>query len=416
MNRDYIYNIYINNNIIMINININIDENKFLMLTKIKDNNFNDIILKLLEIGYDIYFPKKELLLNSIDNNILLDKLNKLDISDKINVLENTLSKLIGFSNNSIKKGNIAENILENIFSEKYGDIIYEKMNHVPHSGDAWLILNNNKKIIIESKNYTTTINKDEINKLQYDMIYNNIKWGLLVSLNSSIQGVKDLDIITFIHNNENYTIITISNLINDLNKLDLSIQILRKLIITLDDYKSFPWILKDITYNLNELNEIINKNYILRDQFYILEKDIHKSLNLYYTILRDYQYDLDKKINNIIIKIQNSMEESINIINDNDIIYNKILSLYKSKKIFLILSKLLDVLKIKNCKLIDSSDNEYYIINYNNNDIGKIRIQLKKIIIIFFISDFIINLHIDTEKSNIYNLNIINNYIFSIL
>ena len=398
MNVNYIININIKF-IIMINININIDENRFIMLNKIKKNNFNDIILKILEIGYDIYFPKKEILLNNIDNNILLDKLNKLDISDKINTLENTLSKLIGFSNNSIKKGNIAENILENIITERYDDLLYEKMNHVPHSGDGWLILNNNKKIIVESKNYTTTINKEEINKLQYDMIYNNIKWGLLVSLNSPIQGVKELDIITFIHNNENYTIITISNLINDLSKLD--------------DYKSFPWVIKDITTNLHELNDIINKNYILRDQYYILEKDIHKSINSYYTILRDYQYDLDKKINNIIIKIQKSMEESI-IINDDNVIYNNILSTYKSKKIFLILSKLLDLLQNKKCKLLENE--ECYIINYENNDIGKIKIQLKKIIIIFFISDFVINLNTDTEKSNIYNLDIIKNYIFSIL
>lgn len=398
----------------MITIKLNIDLNKFAMFNNIKDDKLNEIILKIIEIGYDIYFPKKEIIINNIENNLLLEKINKYDISDKISLLENTLSKLIGFSNNSIKKGNIAENILENIIIERYGDILYKKMNHIPHSGDAWLILNDNKKIILESKNYNSIINKDEINKLKNDMIFNNIKWGILISFNSSIQGVKDLDIITFIHNNENFTILTISNLINDIHKLDLAIQILRKLIINLDNYKLFPWLINDITKNLNELNDIINKNYHLRDQYYILEKTIHNSLNTYYNILRDYQYELDNQINNIIKKIQNTIDKS-NKLDTNNTIYNQILLLYKTKKIYLILSKLFDILENKKCILLDGTDNDY-IINYNNNNIGKIKIQIKKIVIIFDIFDFIINLNIDNEKSNLYNLNIINNYIFSIL
>ena len=383
---------------------INIDDEKYPMLNQIKDSNINDMIIKLLDIGYNIYFPKSDEQKEDITQNIILSKLTKIES------LETSLSKLIGYSNNSLRKGNIAENIIENIIIERYGDIQYEKRNHIPHSGDGWITLENNKKIIVESKNYLTTVNKDEINKLEYDMKYNNINWGLLISFNSNIQGMKELDIITFIHNNSNYTIITISNLSQDIHKLDLGIQILRKLIINLDNYKIFPWIINDINSNLESLNQIINKNYVLRDQYYILEKDIHKSLNSYYTILRDYQYELDKQINNIIIKIKKSMDESIK-----SNLYGDINDIYKTKKIYPILSRLLDLLSNKKCELISYNENEY-IINYNNNDIGKFKIHLKKISIIFNLFDSIINLNIDNDKSNLYNLEIINNFVFMVL
>jgi len=386
---------------------INIDDDKYPMLKQIK--NIDNMIIKLLDIGYNIYFPKIEDVKEDLTQNLILSKLSKIEL------LENSLSKLIGYSNNSSKKGNIVENIIENIIIERYGDIQYEKKNNIPHSGDGWITLENNKKIIVECKNYSITVNKDEINKLEYDMIYNNIKWGLLLSFNSNIQGMKELDIITFIHNNENYTIITISNLSQDINKLDLGIQILRKLIINLDNYNKFPWVINDINSNLENLNDIISKNYNLRDQYYILEKDINKSLSYFYKILRDYQYELDNQINNIINKIKKSMEESIQ-----SNIYDNINELYKNKKIYPILSKLLDLLLSKKCNLSinnnsDNSSNEYIII-YNNNDIGKFKIQIKKISIIFNLFDFIINLTIDNDKSNIYNMNIINNFIFSIL
>jgi len=44
-------------------------------------------------------------------------------------------------------------------------------MSQTSHSGDAWLYLPNNKIIMLESKNYTNTVNKDEVIKLHNDMI-----------------------------------------------------------------------------------------------------------------------------------------------------------------------------------------------------------------------------------------------------
>lgn len=51
---------------------------------------------------------------------------------------------------------------------------MYEDKSQIPHSGDAWLILSDNKIVMIETKNYTSTINKSEIEKMEYDMKHNS--------------------------------------------------------------------------------------------------------------------------------------------------------------------------------------------------------------------------------------------------
>ena len=114
------------------------------------------------------YLKRREKGIFNIDiiKNDIKHEFNNTEITHKLESFEHNLNKLIGLSSNSYKKGNFGECILENLFMSRYGDIQFEKKNHIPHSGDAWLYLPDDKIIMIESKNYTTTVNKDEILKL----------------------------------------------------------------------------------------------------------------------------------------------------------------------------------------------------------------------------------------------------------
>ena len=114
-------------------------------------------------------------------------------------------------------------------------------------------------------------------------------------------------------HNNETYSIIMISNLSTDIHKLDLGLQIIRKLMVC-SVKTNYNIIIKDINENLLELDKIIQKNYMLRDSYINMEKDIQKSLSVHYNILRDYQYDIEMKINDIISKIKSTMKHSIDL------------------------------------------------------------------------------------------------------
>jgi hypothetical protein len=401
--------------------NLHIDFDIFPLLKKIKHDDLNVLLLDIFKMGYDIYFPSNNIQnieyakLVSIMNN------NKEDLGSKLLTLESSLSKLIGISNNSNKKGAFGENMLEDIFNKRYGDITFEKTNHIPHSGDAILTISDYMKVMLEIKNYQTTVNKDEVTKLEYDMVYNNIRWGLMVSFNSSIQGMKDLDLYTFANNNNNYFVIMISNLSLDINKLDLGISIIKKLF-KLFDNKYFPWIVSDINDNIKNINKISQKNFILRDNFYYMEKEIINQLSKYHVILRDYQYELETEINNIMKKILNTIDKSTNNIKINDII-NIITEKYKDHKMYNIIIKLFDIIT-KNNLIIDINDinNNNITINNlqnnnlqsslqsNNNNLYNIKIQQKKIIITTN-NDMIINLNINKDKENNTHLDFINNY-----
>ena len=382
---------------------IDINSDEYPMLNNFNKETKDSIIKEIFKTGYNIHFPSLDKIEENTQYNELLLKINNSDISNKLSSLETSLSKLIGISSNSSKKGEIAEILLENIVNDRYGDIKYESKSQTPHSGDAWLYLPDNKIIMLESKNYTSTVNKDEVIKLQSDMITHNITWGILVSFNSMIQGFKELDFHTFLHNNQTYSIIMISNLSSDYHKLDLGLQIIRKLILKFDNLTNFPWIISDISQTLNELNEIVKKNYSLRDSYYFMEKEIQKILSNYHVFLRDYQYDLELKINEIINKIKATTSKSIDV--DIKITYQIILDKYQNKKILPLIVRLVDLCQMKSLELFIDNNDIWDIIN-KKEKIGQIKVQIKKMII--YINDISLTFNLNNEKQIKQNFEII--------
>ena len=402
---------------VLIDVILRLDDTEYPLLNNFKKKKLDKFLMKIFKTGYQIHFPSQNKIEQQVEYNELIerietikdeikDEINNSEIGDKINSLESSLTKLIGLSSNSCKKGNLAENVLEEIFSQRYGDIQFERKSSVAHSGDAWLYLPNNKIIMIESKNYTTIVNKDEIIKIQSDMINHHINWGILTSFNSGIQGMKELDFHTFSHNNETYFIIMISNLSNDIHKLDLGLQIVRKLIVSIDNLPEFPWVVNDITTSLNELNLIIQKNYFLRDAYYNMERDIQKSLSGFHINLRNFQYEIELKINEIINKIKSNMTTSIDI--NNNINYQEILDKYQNKKILPIIVRLIDVAQSKKwCINYDNTLGEWKISN-QFVEICNVKIQQKKAIINIPTNEVSITLNIGKDKENNKNLEII--------
>jgi len=389
-----------------------LNKDNFPILFKLKEDELNNISNKIFSIGYSILYPNININEKNIEYNEIINKIellstaiNNNNLNNKISSLEQSLEKLIGLSTSSSKKGELVENILENIFNQRYGDINFKNMSHVPHSGDAWLYLPDNKIIMLESKNYINTVNKDEVIKMQNDMITNHIKWGIFLSFNSCIQSMKDIDFHIFNHNNENYQILMISNLSNDISRLDLGITLIRKLLNYYSDLDKFPWLVNNIKSELNHLNELLEQNYLLRDSFVTMEKNIIKDINIFYTILRDYQFNMDIKIKEIINKITLTMDESINF---NNIDYNNfiILCTNKEKKLASISTQISDIFKKK--QIIFEEDK--LILKIKNNIIGFIKIQNRKISIELSNYDLILNFNIGKEKEINQNLIIFEN------
>lgn len=365
----------------------NINDKDHKMLFSLKKRERESMINKIFKTGYNIYFPSCNKDMNEQQEIVaivesLRSEFNNPLIGEKIDSLENSLGKLIGLSSNSSKKGEIAENILEEIIKNRYGDIEYKDTSQTPHSGDGWLTFSDNKIVMLESKNYNINVSMEEVYKMERDMKEHNIKWGLFVSWNSGVVSKREFDIHVFNHQGSTYTIVMISNLSKDESRLDLAIQVLYNLRKRFDNVSKFPWIVSNITEDLNELNDIVTMNYILKDKFQEVETSIRSILSGYYNSLREYDYKIVKKTKEILSKIESTMEESI--IDSLDT-YDNILEGYSDKKIFTILSKVFDNLKKLGWDLrLVNDDFKLFKINTDkeDEDIGKIKIFVKKVLL----------------------------------
>jgi len=88
----------------------------------------------------------------------------------------------------SVYKGKNGEEYICEILKEKN----YNNTTKDGKSGDI-MINTNNGKIMIEVKDYTRNVNKDEIKKFHRDlMAHSEVNGGIFISLNSGISGIKE--------------------------------------------------------------------------------------------------------------------------------------------------------------------------------------------------------------------------------
>jgi hypothetical protein len=370
-----------------LDVSLKLSQKKFPILFKMKAKERNKLIMDIFTTGYLINFPDTKKQTNEVTCE-LIDKIDEIrstsgntEIIEKMQTFESYLQKLIGLSHSSSKKGEFGENILEQFISDKFCELEYTKTNHIAHAGDAWLTLDANYKIMLESKNYTSKVNEDEIDKMKSDMKTNNIQWGIFISWNSSIIRTQELDIKFFTHSGKTYTILFVSNCSNDINKLVMAIQLVKRLIKNYSNLEEFNWITSAIKSDLEELNSLINHNYILRDNFEKMEKGIKSNLDNFYSELRGYQYKLDEQITKICDNIDNTMTTSIKS-NDKKSNITNLLKNFKKNKHFSKLSKLIDLLTTFNLSFVLEGDNIH--LQKDDKNIGKVRIQSKKIVLYF--------------------------------
>ena len=344
----------------IITASIDLNQQDFPRLFELNKNSLLDIISKIITLGYNSYFPEiKETI--TIDSNI-----------NKIDTLDLLINKLTGISNNSKKIGIFGENYIHELIAKNFIGMSYQQTGEIDHSGDGLLTLNNGSEILVEIKNYSTIINDDEINKFTLDMKTTKRKFGLFISLGTKINKMKIIDLKTFIYNNENYYQFYISNLNEDLHRLEVGILLLQVLS-EYNNQKIKEFILDEsIKDKLNLLIEQINDNEKLRGCFLDTEKEIRNSLNTFYQKLRDNHMDMENKIKNIFTSLKDN-----NIINlPNDIEENEFLIKYKNTKIYNILKKIIDYLNTKSIEYT-CLDKEISLKNIGSIKILKEKIEL---------------------------------------
>lgn len=377
-------------------VTINLDKNIFPKLFDYKGEELNNIILNLLNIGYQNVYSsinEKKLITNIdnsfrrykddiiLDNNNIKDKisllesnLNNLNVDNKLNELSNIINKLFGISNNSCKKGDISEKLIYDIISQKFKNYNYEKKSHIAHHADGELSSSTGFKSLVEIKNYNHIVNKDELEKFKYDLKYTNNNFGIFLSLQSGIVGKNIIDYEIY---EDNIHIIYISKLMDDINKLDYGIilsEILFKMNSTFSNDIKVDEITSKIKNKFNELDIILKKTVNLRVEYDKLELSIKSNLNMFYSNLRNYEIDLKLKMDDIWKELINDLSRDYVDMKD-----KLLLEMSKKDKCYKIMERLFDILERHNIN-IRSDENE--IIMMRDKRIGMIKKMKDKVVV----------------------------------
>ena len=276
-------------------------------------------------IHYGILFYKK--LNNEINReNIVKDEISKLklDVENIINKsfvnlfdkenqniieINNQLRKLTKVSNNSSLLGALGEDIFEENFKLKYPDIEVINSTKKKTKDCADFIVNFDIPILIELKNYTTTISEKEIDKFKRDLINSNKIGGIIMSAKTNIIRRKLYEIEKF----DNKFIMYVPNAgLNwelGLNIIPLFIEILK----IQDDVKSeidiIP-LLKNYTCELENIKSIIDKITSIRKIYDNMKNNIITDLNKLYLEIVNLELECKDIINNVTSKLKNQLND----------------------------------------------------------------------------------------------------------
>jgi hypothetical protein len=218
--------------------------------TEIKEyfNNFND---------------KNSFSIQQITSGLANDLTN---IKSCIDDTKNTINNM--FQNkNSSDKGKLSENRLETQLSIQFPTYTIDRTSVSGHSGDFILKTKYKPDILIENKDYSVNVNKEEINKFHRDIKENNI-CGILISQNSGISNKNDfsIDIV------DGNILMYIHNCKYDMEKVKHAIDII---------YSLYDYVSKNKNINKNNIEDTtyqnIEKEYL---EFIKNRNDIMDTLN----------------------------------------------------------------------------------------------------------------------------------------
>ena len=289
---------------------------KYPLLRKVGKEYLNTILEYMFDNGYNNYI--RNLIRNDNNNNMLS------------NITENKISST---------KGQAGETVVYEILIDKFKDYIIENTTKIPHSGDIQVTLPKSKsKIIVEVKNYNKTVDQGEIDKLKFDMKFNKINYGIMISLNSGIVGKKRFQFESFFHDDEYYYILYVpyamhkiiptkkniiihnsyeESIMNLTVKLEFCLCIMVNLsmsiIKTNHSHINYYNIDENVSLLINELEKVFDEFLLVKQSALKMEENIKKSLEINSQNIKDFENGIKNRINFLInLKINNNYDEKI--------------------------------------------------------------------------------------------------------
>ena len=328
-------------------INIPITLKEYPELEKLKSSkNFQNVLQTIIRLGYNTYF-------NSISNNLEYYTVK----DDLINTLNTTIQPLNDLTkslyglNQSTKKGDITEALMEDVLKIQLPEYNYDIKRGIAHNADGELTSPSGLKSLVEIKNYNSTVPDDEVVKFKYDLAYQNITYGLFISTKSGIQYQKPFSYEKYDKDGKTYHIVYVSKVFEEQHKIYTGILLLENILkfIKKNECNNID---KTILKNMRKIENIIEEFSKIKSKYLEMELSIKKSLDDYYGVIRDAEYKMKEQFNSVWDSIVNEDNQLIQYTLKEDIINGS------GKKVQNILDKILSKF----------DDNFKFVINENGN------------------------------------------------
>ena len=253
-----------------------------------EDDKKEDYLRTIMDIGSTILDNSTEIVANCKLMGPLKELLQQSE--EKINGnIDDKLGSLIG--KNSSMLGKFAENIYEKILKRSFPQFT---ITNTATSGDKCgdIVIDTNSslgKISIESKNYETSVPKDQIDKFKRDLKNSGINYGVMISTDSQITGKTDFEIEEY----EDKYIIYIQNAGYDPIHLNLAIR-----------YFMMFHEIGVLKHNPMETPQT-NKEYL--EKLDRISESLKKNIKLERSLITDVD-EAQTKIDHIMLKIKSSL------------------------------------------------------------------------------------------------------------
>ena len=253
-------------------IKTNNPENTIDKISSLVDTKYNNLVFSIQETMMKYIAQSEDRLTNNISQVKDISAKNTI-IQDKIN---EELSVYLNKYKSSATKGSLSENHLYSVIEKEYSTSELTNTSNFTGMGDMILKRKDKIPILIENKDYTTNVKKDEVDKFIRDITKNKCH-GLFISQHSGIVGKDNLQID--MHNNN--ILIYIHYCDYDIDKIKLAITIIDTLFDKLIDVNNdSSTISKEIIKNINyDYQTFLNNR---ESALHIIKDNYKKTLDLF--------------------------------------------------------------------------------------------------------------------------------------
>jgi hypothetical protein len=304
---------------------------------------------------------------------------------NQINELTESM-QIFNTGGNSSKNGQIGEIFASELFTKRNSHVRYMDTSKIDKSGDAILIINNHSidKIMVDYKNYDSSIPSDEVTKLKRDLDTQNINYGILISYRSKISKRNYIDYEIM----GDKLIVFVAAYGMDILSLEMAVQYIQRLhecnVLSVSQQVS-ELVVKGV---MKELTDIYEK-------VYELSCELSQNINT----MKEYQDKMNKMFYGMIGNEQRLLT-SMNLLVDraketiNDIHKESIINVHSFTELNEIIERIVDKGKDKlYAKRILNITKDLNINGYHSEtdncihfgDIGKLQITKSKLTMIFY-------------------------------